>query len=294
MRPLLILLGEHQKLSMLRNATWTLSNFCRGKHPTPDWQLVSPALGALTKLIYSNDEEVLIDACWAISYLSDGSNDKIQAVIESGVCRRLVELLNHSSTSVQTPALRAIGNIVTGDDLQTQVAIASGALTALLHLLSSPKETIRKEACWSISNVTAGSSHQIQAAIDANIFPSLINVLRHADLKTKKEAAWALSNATSGGLQEPSQIRYLVTQGCIGPLCDLMTYQDNKLIQVALDGLDNILKVGELDRAAAGPGAQNLYANYVEEAGGMATIYNLQQHENLDICERACHWRDGN
>ncbi len=99
---------------MLRNATWTLSNFCRGKNPQPNWQTVSrmqrrkdtgasgpplmekqiaPALSVLTKLIYSLDDEVLIDACWAISYLSDGTNDKIQAVIESGVCRRLVDLL---------------------------------------------------------------------------------------------------------------------------------------------------------------------------------------------------------
>lgn len=52
-----------------------------------------PALPALQRLIHSNDEEVLTDACWALSYLSDGTNDKIQAVIEAGVCPRLVELL---------------------------------------------------------------------------------------------------------------------------------------------------------------------------------------------------------
>ncbi|KAG1763767.1 armadillo-type protein, partial [Suillus occidentalis] len=103
---------------------------------------ISPAVTVSTKLIYSLDDEILIDACWAISYLSDGLNDKIQAVIESAVCRCLVDLLMHSSTSVQTPTLRSISNIVTGDDLQTQVVITSGALPALLSLLSSPKEGI--------------------------------------------------------------------------------------------------------------------------------------------------------
>lgn len=246
----------------------------------------------LTKLIYSLDDEVLIDACWAISYLSDGSNDKIQAVIESGVCRRLVDLLMHNSTSVQTPALRSVGNIVTGDDLQTQVVIASGALPALLSLLSSPKDGIRKEACWTISNITAGSPHQIQAVIDANIIPPLINILQNADFKTRKEACWAISNATSGGLQEPSQIRYLVGQGCIKPLCDLLQTMDNKIIQVALDGLDNILKVGDMDKTQSGPGATNQYARYVEECGGMHMIHNLQQHDNLEIYKKAFNIMD--
>lgn len=237
------------------------------------------------------DDEVLIDACWAISYLSDGSNDKIQAVIEAGIPRRLVELLMHASTSVQTPALRSVGNIVTGDDVQTQVIINCGALTALLSLLSSQKDGIRKEACWTISNITAGNSTQIQAVVDANIIPPLIHLLSNGDFKTRKEACWAISNATSGGLQKPDQIRYLVSQGCIKPLCDLLACPDNKIIQVALDGLENILKVGEMDKEAADnrstEGQVNRYALFIEEAGGMEKIHDCQNNANEEIYMKA-------
>jgi hypothetical protein len=153
MQPLLSLLHQNSKISMLRNATWTLSNFCRGK-PQPDFNMVSPSLPTLAQLIFSPDEEVLTDSCWALSYLSDGPNEKIQAVIDSGACRRLVELLLNPSPAVQTPALRTIGNIVTGNDVQTQFVINSNALPCLLALLSSPKKGIRKEACWTISNIT--------------------------------------------------------------------------------------------------------------------------------------------
>ncbi len=240
--------------------------------------------------MYSLDDEVLIDACWAISYLSDGANDKIQAVIEAGIPRRLVELLMHASTSVQTPALRSVGNIVTGDDVQTQIIINCGSLPALLSLLGSSKDGIRKEACWTISNVTAGNSTQIQAVIDANIIPPLINLLSNGDFKTRKEACWAISNATSGGLQKPDQIRYLVQQGCIKPLCDLLSCPDNKIIQVALDGLENILKVGDMDKEASEVAADqnvNKFALYIEEAGGMEKIHDCQNNINEEIYMKA-------
>ena len=237
MNPLLQQLQQASKLSMLRNATWTLSNFCRGK-PQPDFNLVRNSLQTLNQLIFSPDEEVLTDACWALSYLSDGPNEKIQAVIEAGVCRRLVELLLNPSPAVQTPALRTVGNIVTGDDLQTQFIINNNALPCLLALLSSPKKGIRKEACWTISNITAGNKDQIQAVIDNNIIPPLIQLLSNAEFDIRKEAAWAISNATSGG--SPQQIKFLVQQGCIRPLCDLLTVNDVKIVTIALEGLENV------------------------------------------------------
>lgn len=78
--------------------------------------------------------------------------------------------------------------------------------------------------------------------MDANVIPPLIHLLATAEFDIKKESAWALSNATSGGTHE--QIKYLVHLGCIKPLCDLLVCQDVRIVTVALEGLENILKVG--------------------------------------------------
>ncbi|KAI3826039.1 hypothetical protein L1987_00081 [Smallanthus sonchifolius] len=283
--PLLSQLNEHAKLSMLRNATWTLSNFCRGK-PQPSFEQTRPALPALERLIRSNDEEVLTDACWALSYLSDGTNDKIQAVIDAGVCQRLVELLLHPSPSVLIPALRTVGNIVTGDDLQTQHIIERGALPCLLSFLThNQKKSIKKEACWTVSNITAGNKEQIQNVIEAGLIAPLVFLLQTAEFDIKKEAAWAISNATSGGSSE--QIKYVVSQGCIKPLCDLLVCPDSRIVTISLEGLENILKVGEVEKNAGNNRDVNFYAQLIDDAEGLEKIEHLQSHDNHEIYEKA-------
>lgn len=284
-QPLLNVFNAEAKLSMIRNATWTLSNLCRGK-PQPQFEMVQPILPTLARLVQMDDVEILTDACWALSYLSDdngATNSKIQAVIDAGVAPRVVKCLMHHHTSVQVPALRCIGNIVTGDDKQTELILQQKPLGSLLGLLNHRKKNIRKESCWTISNITAGSAEQIQTVIDANLIQPLVSLLRDAEFDIQKEAAWAISNATSGG--NSKQIEFLVSQGGIPALCELFNCSDAKIIMVALEGIENILRVGQ--KIAAKSGANNTFSDFVEECGGLDHLENLQQHENEDIYEKS-------
>ena len=127
--------------------------------------------------------------------------------------------------------------------------------------------------------------YAIQAVMDAGIIPPIVHLLANGEFDIKKEAAWAISNATSGGTHE--QIKALVRWNCIKPLCDLLaTGSDPKIIIVALEGLENILRVGKNDQELRGPEALNEFAEMIDEADGLVKIEELQNHSRSDIYEK--------
>ena len=97
------------------------------------------------------------------------------------------------------------------------------------------------------------------------------------EFQTQKEAAWAISNLTISG--NKNQVSYLVEQGVIGPFCHLLSCKDTQVVQVVLDGINNILKL-------AGPEIEVVTA-MIEECGGLDKIESLQNHENVEIYKLA-------
>ncbi|KAI9905401.1 hypothetical protein PsorP6_013823 [Peronosclerospora sorghi] len=289
MMPLLAVLRRYSRVvSILRTATWTLSNLCRGK-PSPEFALVSPALTLFPHLIHSPDTEVLTDACWALSSLSDGTTETIQAIIDSGVCRPVVDLLDHSLASIKSRALHIIGNMLTGNAQQTQYMLDLGIIPRLAPLLKHEKHLVRQGACWVISNITSGTPSQIHDVLEANVIPPLLMQLQSNHIANRKEAAWAVLNVTTGG--NPKQIDSLVEQGCIPSLVDCLKVPDARVIILALEALDNILRVGEAEMSLTD--TENRMARYIEEAEGIERIQELQFHQEQEIYEKSmCLLRD--
>ena len=281
--PLLQNLLQPASIGMLRNTVWSLSNFCRGK-PQPDLTAVQPAIPVLAQILSkTDDKETLMDACWAMSYLSDGENERVAAVVATDVVPRLVALLGHASASVVTPALRTIGNIVSGDDGQTQAVVDAGGLLAIRPLLAHAKKGIRKEACWALSNVAAGSQSQITSLLEQQtMMEGVLHCLEHDEWDVRKEAAWVVSNIATGGTHEQvfAAVKNLKV---VGPLCSLLDVQDGKILLVALDALDALLKCD-----AKSSGLLKV-PSLVDEADGLDRLEALQEHENHSVYTKAVH-----
>ena len=265
-------------VSLLRNATWAMSNFCRGK-PKPDPAKLGSVLGVLVGLLRSSDKDVLADALWGLSYLTDGSiTFSGQLIGMEGALSCLVDSLRHERSGVVIPALRTIGNIVSGDDDQTEALIDAGCLGPMAKLVSSDKRNIRREACWAASNIAAGTKDQIGRLVHT---PSMMaNVQEQARVDewfVRREAAWVISNVANSG--KPIDVAAMVEGGVFESIVALLNSKEPKTCRLMLDALGDIFSKGSVLGRLEG------WLLRFEEADGLEAVDDLQSHENSDVYE---------
>ena len=287
LQALLLNIQNPAEATLLRNATWTLSNFCRGK-PTPSPAVIATILPALAFLLNSDDREVLQDAAWGVSYLTDGDEAAVQAVLDAGIAPRCIALMAHTELTVVTPALRIVGNFISGSDVQTSAAIAAGALPALVPLLAHSKRNIKREACWAVSNVAAGTREQLNALFSTpgvmNGVVELLGAGREADWNVRREAAWVVSNAATVGA--PEHLAALMEMGVCEPLVDILgATRDPRMLGVVLDAVDGML-ASAVRHAGAGADARAV-ADTFEEHGLLNALEMAQETATDDVYAKA-------
>jgi hypothetical protein len=139
--------------------------------------------------------------------------------------------------------------------------------------------------------------------LDSGAVPSLVVLASAADAdpEVKNEACWVVLNATSCG--SDLQIEYLVAQGCVAVLGDLLG--EPSMVLMALEGLERILQVGDDEarrtahsaHASAANGSSSSNGSSSRGAPGHANPYaallassrieELEAHKSSAVAKRA-------
>lgn len=270
---------------LLRNATWSLSNFCRGKS-SMDLRAAKCIISALTWLVGLDDIQIVADACWGFSYLTSGDKEIMQMVVDTKIAKRCVELIGTSDSRVVTPALRVIGNIVTGNTEQTQSALDAGCLEALVPLIMKGKRGIRKQAIWIVSNIAAGSKEQINSIFATpHLMELIFSHVLDSDWFIRKEAMWVLTNITM--TRHPSHLETLVQYGVLNTLVQFLSCSDARMICTVLDAISVYLSYSSLLVKNPHENGSNQYGVLLEEAGLVDILEELLSSDFTDVFYKA-------
>jgi len=242
---------------LYENMAFCIMNLCRWKTSCKNTahQLICMIPTLFHMVTACTNETALINACTAIATLTDGKHtDSIgDAVIKTGVQHVLVELLAHKNTEVIVWALRAIGNMLADFDWLPESK--SGLIPAIRTILSDAKhpKLLWKYACLVASNITARHHRNIQAVIDGNLMQSVLstfNVVKDDDDDVvRREATWVICNSIHMGTD--AQRRYLLRQGTLPLLLNMLARSDVKLVEEILSTLDCLMSESKDDVVTA-------------------------------------------
>ena len=178
--------------------------------------------------------------------------------------------------------------------LLSQALLDCGVLAAFSALLASPVAFLRKRACQAINYIAGGSEAQIQALIDAQVIPPLLAMMREEKVRSVHfHVTWAICNVACGSEQ---QIRYLAQQDVIPSLCAQFVCANT--LNGALDAVKSILRVGAADTNKRNDGSSTVYAEQVEQCGGLDSLLALRSKADISAdCRRKAgeildsHWK---
>jgi importin subunit alpha-6/7 len=102
------------------------------------------ALPALNKLLYSNNERIVVSSVFAVSNIAVGSFNQIQEIINLEMFPTLVNFLRSDSARIRAEATWAVTNaIICGSSEQVKYIVSLGCIKLLCDLLMMGTETVQ-------------------------------------------------------------------------------------------------------------------------------------------------------
>ncbi|KAF7234975.1 Importin subunit alpha-7 [Varanus komodoensis] len=292
---------------LLADACWALSYLSDGPNEKIQAVIDSGVCRRLVELLMHSDYKVASPALRAVGNIVTGDDIQTQVILNCSALPCLLHLLSSPKESIRKEACWTISNVTAGNRAQIQAVIDANIFPVLIEILQKAEFRTRKEAAWAITNATSGGTpEQIKGAglvlaQEQLWLPSTFSSVDHgvllghlSELDVSSTTLQWFCSCLNDHLHKlvseehcsaPQIHRYLVNLGCIKPLCDLLTVMDSKIVQVALNGLENILRLGEQEAKQSGAG--NPYCSLIEEAYGLDKIEFLQSHENQEIYQKA-------
>ena len=191
----------------------------------------------------------------------------------------LLNFLSHTDQRVVLSVVKILGNFISKDYISSTIVdqlLREDLLERMEAILRVPtSDEIKENACLLLSNIAAGTKQQIEALVEkANLINILVDIMQTSRGTVRTEAVWVVGNACS--VRDIDVTPKLVAAGCIPPICDLLTFNENRNQYVCLETLEHMLSIGEILADE-----KNLLYNPI--ALDIAACGGLEKLQNMDL-----------
>ena len=127
--------------SMIRNLSWCLSNFMKGKRRAP-FEQIAPGVPALVRALQRTEQaDVINDIIWGLSFFTQEADEpSLRCLIDVGGVPKIIQLIDHINVQIAIPALRVVGNFLASDQHTiNRVVIDADIIGVYGRMIDHPK-----------------------------------------------------------------------------------------------------------------------------------------------------------